>query len=117
MTRLIALIFALSLPAAALADGFAKVADKNRFVSLVQNKQLHYPGIRLNVTPDGKIVGRALGREVTGGWSWQSGYFCREIFWGTREIGYNCQEVRVSGDKLRFTSDKGTGRYADLTLK
>lgn len=117
MTRLIAFLICLILPATAGAESFAKVGDKSRFVNLVQNKQLHYPGIKLTVKPDGTIVGRALGRDVRGGWSWKAGYFCRDLYWGQREIGYNCQEVRVNGNKLRFTSDKGKGRFADLVLK
>lgn len=99
-----------------MADGFQTVRDKGTFVSLVQGKSLKRSGISLAVTPDGKIAGRALGRPVTGAWQWQGGYFCRDLYWGARDLGPNCQQVEVQGRTLRFTSDRGAGMYADLTL-
>ena len=55
--------------------------------------------------------------QVRGAWNWQNGYFCRNLYWGSREIGTNCQEVKISGDLVRFTSDLGEGNYADLMLR
>ncbi|MFK7940102.1 MAG: dihydrodipicolinate reductase [Roseovarius sp.] len=105
----------LAMPA--FAEGFSKVSDRNAFVSLMQAGELTRMGIKLNVTPDGKIKGRALGYDVTGNWTWKGGYFCRDLYWGGDDLGANCQEVRVQGNTVRFTSDKGTGDYADLRIK
>jgi hypothetical protein len=102
---------------AAQADGFAKIDNENGFHSVIQGKALHYPGIKLRVEETGEIMGRALGRVVTGDWVWQSGYFCRNLKWGPRDLGYNCQEVRVNDNKLRFTSDRGAGRSAVLSIR
>lgn len=99
------------------ADGFAKVADRGKFVSLIDGRELTRMGIKLRVTPDGQIKGRAMGYDVTGSWSWNGGYFCRDLYWGGDDLGANCQEVKVRGDRLRFTSDKGTGDSAELRLK
>jgi len=111
------LIGTYALASAAQADGFAKIDNEERFRSVIQGKSLHYPGIKLRVEETGEIMGRALGLAVTGDWAWQSGYFCRNLKWGSRDIGYNCQEVRVNDNKLRFTSDRGAGRSAVLSLR
>ncbi len=101
----------------ALAEGFQVVASDDRFVSLVAGRELRRLGIRLTVSPEGRIEGRAFGAPVTGEWTWQGGYFCRDLFWNDTDLGYNCQLVQESGDTLRFTSDQGAGMYADLTLR
>ena len=106
----------LVAPVAAQAE-FAPVSERARFVSLIEGKDLTRFGIRLEVTPDGRIRGRAFGRDVTGAWRWAEGYFCRDLYWGRMELGSNCQAVRRRGDTLRFISDQGTGRYADLYLR
>ena len=113
---ILALVCLLLIAPPALAEGFQTVRDRGTFVSLVQGKSLKRSGIALTVTPDGQILGRALGRPVTGAWRWQGGYFCRDLFWGKRDLGPNCQQVQVQGRTLRFTSDRGAGMYADLTL-
>ena len=62
-------------------------------------------------------MGRAFGAPVTGAWTWQGGYFCRDLFWNGDDLGYNCQLVEENGDTLRFTSDQGSGMSADLNLQ
>ena len=119
MIRLFYICFGLLMAAPVWAEGFQTVRDKNTFLSIIKDRNLNIPmwGITLEVQPDGRINGRALGRPVTGAWRWQEGYFCRDLMWGERDLGPNCQEVTVRGQTLRFTSDKGTGRFADLTLR
>jgi hypothetical protein len=103
--------------AADASEQFSTVASRDGFVALVQGQELRRLGIRLNVTADGRIIGRAFGTEVTGSWAWEDGYFCRDLFWGDRDLGFNCQLVEVNGSAMRFTSDQGTGQFADLTLR
>ncbi|KIC50205.1 hypothetical protein [Tateyamaria sp. ANG-S1] len=109
--------------AAALSAGPAlaelvKVDDQSRFVQLVNGKTLTRPFVRLNVTPDGKIAGRGARWDVEGTWSWQNGYFCRDLFWGGDPLGYNCQEVEATGDgRIKFTSDRGAGDSAMFRLR
>lgn len=113
------LIVALGLlvaPVAAQAE-FAPVSERARFVSLIEGRDLTRFGIRLEVTPDGRIRGRAFGRDVTGAWRWAGGYFCRDLYWGRMELGANCQAVRTHGDTVRFISDQGNGQFADLYLR
>ena len=93
------------------------VKNRDVFVSLMDGRELTRFGIKLIVTPDGKIDGRAFGRNVTGAWRWQSGYFCRDLYWGQRDLGPNCQAVKVQGRTVRFISDQGSGEFADLVLR
>jgi hypothetical protein len=104
----------------AVADGFSPVTDRNRFVESLDQRVLQHPfyGVHLAVTPDGKIVGEALGWPVSGRWNWQNGYFCREMEWSGTHIPFNCQLVEASPDqRLRFTVDKGAGDAATFRLK
>lgn len=98
-------------------SSFQPIRDRDQFVQIVSQGTLSRFGIKLTVEPDGRIDGRAFGAKVRGAWNWQDGFFCRDLYWGQRDLGANCQEVKVSGDTLRFTSDQGTGQYADLRLQ
>lgn len=120
MTRPLATLLALSilLPTLAGAEAFAPVTRQQDFVQLVAGKDLTRFGIRLNLSPSGDISGRAFGQKVTGAWQWQNGYFCRELYVGSDDLGGpNCQVVLKSGDTLRFIADRGAGDQADLRLR
>lgn len=107
-------ICSILLVAPAIAAANQKITDAQTFHQLVQSHHLKRAFITLEVDANGSITGTAFGRPVRGDWSWQEGYFCRTLFWGTRDLGYNCQEVRHSGDRLIFQSDRGTGDSADF---
>ncbi len=110
-------VIAVLLAGPALAE-FKRVTDRDNFVSLVNDRDLTRLGIRLNVSDGGKISGRAFGQKVSGEWSWSSGFFCRDLYLNGDVLDENnCQTVEVRGNTLRFTSDKGTGDYADLRLR
>jgi hypothetical protein len=100
----------------ALAD-FAKISDEYQFVEVVDGKTLTRPLIKLEVDPSGGISGMGARWEVTGNWSWRDGYFCRDLNWGGSDLGYNCQEVQVRNDRIRFTSDRGNGDSATFRLR
>jgi hypothetical protein len=110
-----ALAFAL-VPQLASAE-LKRIDNKSEFVQLVQGKTLSRPLVRLEVNSDGSIKGRGVRWDVTGSWSWQNGFFCRDLNWGGDDLGYNCQEVRANDNELRFTSDQGTGESADFRLR
>ena len=96
---------------------FAKVAQEDQFVALINGKTLTRPFVNLEVSPSGQISGTGAAWDVEGRWSWQDGYFCRDLFWGGDELGYNCQEVRIKDDRIRFTSDRGEGQSAVFRLR
>ncbi|MCF3973810.1 dihydrodipicolinate reductase [Paracoccus salsus] len=110
----LALAAAIALPQAAQAE---RVTSRDDFLSLVEQRQLTRMGISLQVMPDGRIGGRAFGREVRGSWEWRSGWFCRTLGWGDRQWPLDCQLVERSGDRLTFTSGKGAGDKATLRLR
>lgn len=104
-------------PRTAQAEEFRVVDSDTRFVALIEGRELRRLGIRLTITPTGEIQGRAFGGPVTGQWRWENGYFCRDLCWNDTDLGYNCQLVQENGPTLRFTSDRGAGMFADLTLE
>ncbi len=112
-------IFALcaTLSSPAMAEDYARVADRGTFVNLVSGKSLTSLGVSLTVSASGSIGGRAFGRDVKGNWTWTGGYFCRTMQAGDRVFAQNCQLVQQKGDRLRFIADKGTGATADLRIR
>lgn len=117
------LLFALSLmatPVMAVANEFQPVRDESQFLDLVRDRVLRIGlyNLSINVLPDGSIKGSALGWAITGKWSWQDGYFCRQMDWSGMEIAYNCQLVEAQGgEKMRFTVDRGAGDSAVFRLR
>ena len=118
MIRALAFVAAFAFAAApAAAEQFRQVQNQSSFLGLVNGKHLTRFGIKLNVSSAGGIRGDAFGRPVTGQWRWEDGYFCRDLFWGRRDLGPNCQLVAVRGNTIRFHADRGRGRYADFRMQ
>lgn len=107
-------VMAVATPAAA---EFSKVNSAAEFNSLVSGKTLSRPFVKLKVNPNGSISGRGATWDISGNWTWENGYFCRSLEWGGDDLGHNCQEVKTSAGKIRFTSDKGSGDSADFSLR
>ena len=104
----------------ALANDFTPVRDEGTFLSLVEGRELRLGrfGVSLTLLPDGRIMGSALGWDLTGNWDWKDGYFCRDIDWSGYAIPFNCQLVEVRDNQvLRFTVDRGTGDSASFKLR
>lgn len=118
-TLLKALTLGVAMVAATPLYAMEAISDRSTFMDALDGRELRIGlyGLSLKVTDDGRIAGSALGRTVTGDWSWQDGYFCREIMWGDREIPYNCQLVEAQSDKMRFTTDRGAGDSASFSLR
>ncbi len=114
---LIALLGFFASPLWAMTE----IKDEAQFRGLVSGKDLvtrqMLVRITLQVRDNGTITGRALGSDVTGTWSWQDGYFCRQMSWDGRDIPYNCQLVEWNGNKMRFTVDRGAGDSADFSIR
>ena len=116
--------FSLALGASVLlattvnADGFQRIEDEVKFLNAIEDRSLKRFGIRLQVSGDGQILGRAFGQKVSGDWDWKDGFFCRDLYLGGRELDAdNCQMVEIRGNTVRFTSDMGQGDYADLRIE
>ena len=109
--------FACAATVASAAEAFERVDEKALFLELVKERDLKRFAINLQVTEEGQITGKAFGMNVTGAWEWKDGYFCRDLYVGGDELGANCQMVEIRRDKMRFTSDRGEGIYADFRLE
>ncbi len=112
-----AIAIGFALPAK--AQDFRPVTDQSEFLALIGERNLtnRLYNLNLAVAPTGQIQGSAMGWAVTGSWSWQNGYFCREMAWGGDPIPYNCQLVEVAGNQMRFTTDQGAGDSASFRLR
>ena len=114
--RSLALGCAAALFAGSASAELAMVSSQSDFVRLITGKTLSRPLIKIKVAEDGSISGKGARWAVTGDWMWRDGFFCRSLYWGGSELGYNCQEVRASEGRVRFTSDRGEGDSADFKL-
>jgi hypothetical protein len=117
---ILAAVAAVALPAATLpaaASDFRVVTDRNEFVQLIEGRELTRFGIRLQVSPQGEIDGSGFGFDVWGAWQWNGQYFCRDLGYGSTNLGHNCQLVAVRGDTVRFVADQGQGDHADFRLR
>ena len=101
------------------AQAGERIFDRSTLLDVVSEKVLilRLFGIKLKIMEDGRIEGKAMGRDVVGDWEWQDGFFCRSMFWGERDIGYNCQEVSINNKKIKFISDRGLGASAKFLIK
>ena len=116
--RIFYLSFLLSLMVVSAQAG-ERIFDRSTLLDVVSGKVLilRLFGIKLKIMEDGRIEGKAMGRDVVGDWEWQDGFFCRSMFWGERDIGYNCQEVSINNKKIKFISDRGLGASAKFLIK
>lgn len=103
--------------APAVASGLKKITSEAEFEGLVTGRKLTTLGVTLEVFPDGRITGRAFGRDVSGQWRWQDGYFCRDLMYGEKPLAPNCQAVLSADNRIRFVSDQGSGQAANLQIR
>ncbi len=113
----IAPLLATLLAASPAFADLVRITDRGTFVAAVQGRDLSRLGISLNVAPNGSISGRALGRNVTGSWTWEDSMFCRTLDAGDRQYGRNCQVVSADADNIRFHADQGMGDIADFNIR
>jgi hypothetical protein len=119
MFRFFTMFIALCVTLPVSAQAFERISDRALFVNIVDGRDLKIAlyALTLNVGADGTIVGRAAGWGITGSWVWEDGYFCRDMDWSGTEIDYNCQLVEVNGNRIRFTTDQGSGDDAVLRIR
>ena len=107
---------AAALIAGSASADLAMISSQSDFLRLIAGKTLSRPLIKIEVSEDGSISGKGARWAATGDWMWRDGFFCRSLYWGGSELGYNCHEVRASEGRVRFTSDRGAGDSADFKL-
>lgn len=66
---------------------------------------------------DGTLGGNFDGTDVTGTWTWENGFFCREGMLGDFEIEYDCQIIEINGNTMRGTTKQGSGPTVEVILE
>ena len=69
--RFFVLVIAVLIPSWVGASDFRPVQERSEFVGLTLGKSLKAFAVTLQVTSEGAIRGRALGRRVDGEWVWR----------------------------------------------
>jgi len=105
------------VPLVAAAQNNEWIKEKSKFINLVKGKKLKRFLIDLSVETDGTISGIGAGTQVLGNWNWQEDYFCRNLTWGNRDLGSDCQKVELKDQKLFFTSDRGRGATVGFNIQ
>ena len=106
----------IAVTAQAKAD-FATISSEAEFRNTVVGKKLTRPLVKLELSSQGEIEGVGVSWNITGNWTWENGYLCRDLNWGGSDLGYNCQEVSIMPGRVRFTSDQGNGDSAVFRLR
>lgn len=114
----LSIILATAAPTMA-SETFQRIQDKSTFLSAVKERELRLGlfGVSLRVLQNGTIQGKAMGKTVTGTWTWKNGTFCRAMTWGNDPIDHDCQTVAYKPSQIKFISRNGTTRDATFTLR
>jgi len=66
---------------------------------------------------NGTMTGMHNGEKFSGNWQWHKNFVCRNgAFAGKDPIGTDCQVVRIEGNQLYITRNKGKGKTVVYTL-
>ena len=66
---------------------------------------------------DGTLGGNFDGTDVTGTWTWENSFFCREGMLGDFVIEYDCQIVEINGNIMRAARNQGSGETVEVILE
>lgn len=66
---------------------------------------------------DGTLGGNFDGVDVTGTWTWENGFFCREGMLGDFVIEPDCQIIEINGNIMRGTRNQGSGDVVEVILE
>lgn len=107
---------ALFLPVEALSADEKRITTEKEFRTLVVDRLHTSKGGAVTVTSDNKLTGTISGKEVTGLWNWTGDTYCRTVNVGDRNFGFDCQVVLISGDRVIYVRNNGTGKRSIWTL-
>ena len=113
----ISFAFLAFLPTLTLAQSGLWINKEERFLEIIDGKKLKRFLIELSVEKDGTIYGTGAGRPVTGSWQWSGEYFCRNLIWGEKDLGTDCQKIELRGQKLYFIANQGSGEQAGFLVE
>ena len=112
------LIAAILLVSSVTAQAFDRIRSEDGFRALVVGKVITGDRGWAKFLPNGSMDGSFNGLKLRGAWIWHDRYLCRNVKLGSQpETGTNCQVVRISGNRLRLTRDRGQGEVVNYTIE
>ena len=100
-----------------VASGERRITTEEEFRRVVVDRKHNASwGYTIN-RKDGTIRGFYKGKFVSGEWSWEGEYYCRDVMIDLKELGHDCQVVTVSGNRIVYTRKKGSGKTATFELE
>ncbi len=107
---------ALFLPVAAYSADEKRITTEKEFRELVVGR-LHTGELgTVTVKNDNNVTGTIQGKSLTGLWNWTDGTYCRTVEVGGRNLGFDCQVVLISGDRVTYVRNNGKGKRSIWTL-
>ncbi|MDU8928740.1 hypothetical protein RXV86_15215 [Alisedimentitalea sp. MJ-SS2] len=113
------LSIALATPTAALAE-FTRIETSEQFNDQVVGRVITFSVGTTLIHADGTTEGsltKPQEVDYTGTWTWEDGFYCRNLVIDGDETGVICMQVEVDGNNLRLIRDKGEGRAYSATME
>lgn len=110
-----AAICAASWSAPSWGDEFRRIESEAEFRELVVNRKLVLGENHAVFRKNGKVTGNFAGKKLDGVWQWRDGYWCRTLT--THSQNTDCQLMEISGNQLRGTRSRGTGKSFIYTIR
>lgn len=95
-----------------------EIKTKDEFLEQIGGRKLVQGDNWVMLTLDGKVEGQGPKKgKITGTWTWQGPYYCRDITIDGVTLPHDCQAVTKKGDTVTFTHKKGDGVSVSWTIK
>lgn len=98
------------------AENFKRINSEADFRALVVDRKLTAGKDWMTVKSDGTTVGRIFEQKFNAAWVWQNRMYCRNAVMGKRQLGTDCQVVRIAGKSVEFIREYGKGKSGVMQL-
>ncbi|PYG28264.1 hypothetical protein [Pelagimonas varians] len=103
------------LTTSALAQDFDRIDSEPEFRALALDKTLYLGDTQVTVHDKGAMTVVFKGKEITGTWQWEDGFFCRIL--KSYSTKADCQLWEYDGTDFRIARDKGNGQAFVYTVQ
>ena len=95
-----------------------EIKTKAQFLEQIAGKKLVQKDNWVILSPDGTVRGEGPAKgPITGKWTWEGTYYCREITVDGTKFTRDCQAVTLSGNTVNFIHEKGKGISISWTVE
>ena len=112
--RIATLLLSLAFAAPTVAQAeFTRIETLEDFKAQVVGRVITFSVGTTLIHADGTTEGSVTQPKVvdyTGTWTWEDGFYCRNLVIDGDETGVTCMQVEVDGQNLRLIRDRGEGR-------